>query len=757
MQMTMGLTTYGDHCESSQATSTGPSRSKDKGKAVDRDEPMGKLPKAKGKTQEKEKDKGKGKENPKERGKRKGKGKSDKDGENEEEEEEEEDIEDPDDPAYEPNAEKYSKKPGPIPNECLSSLNKLAFDFSTEVYKLARQYGKSPDEMYEAAGLNKFKTHRSESTWNCFQVYMCVEKGWKRNPGETQAQFTGRLVQAYEAKLKSKLGNNWTRVDLRREAMYKYVRWYQQARWDQMDEDVRKQGVTLRRLNKAVKEVQKLGRALYEADDVVLIAEIHDINNSNRSKYTGYSPEYELMMKTQQSVLSKHLKYHTAQLVVARSYLDGGNNKLEDPDITEIKTLYESNPNDLDTLRKVATFCFNLDIKLATKGHLKKMYWTNFGQVAYDNHLQVVCWPLRLPAIGPKRKGLIYATKGIPNRVLRKMVPSRVAYYKALGKKKEIRTEEEEALVQEGFVGPRVISWNPEEFRDVSDVGLVIDEDDDVVLSVRDVAEKNVETDTSDGERQEDAMSVAATSRSKVASRSFSSASKTASSPEVDDGVDERRKDIGNESVDETGGNIDNEEALWDDSSHDTDDDIPKPPPKRQSHAQALEETSSDDSSDEDLPKLPPRARGERRSDSDSATGSARPIRNTQQLRERSDKPQESQRHLASSSQHNPPPTSTARTPLPNTKTTKQDSTRASTVVVNFVNKHGSQQHSKTTASTSGSKRRVEEVGAEDSRPNKRTKVSLPSAQRRDPLPSSPPSSPSKSHSRLQKKRINRK
>ncbi|THU88153.1 hypothetical protein K435DRAFT_803727 [Dendrothele bispora CBS 962.96] len=829
---------------SSSTTSTGPSGSKGKGKAVDKDEPTQKPPKAKGKIQENGKGKGKEKEKPKRRVERKGKGKSDEDGKNAgevDDDDDDDDINDPDDPAYEPNAEKYSKKPGPIPNECLSSLNKLAFDFSTEVYKLARQYGKSPDEMYEAAGLSKFKTRRSESTWNCFQVYMCVAKGWKRSPNETQAQFTGRLVKAYETKLKSKLGDNWTRVDLRREAMYKYIQW---------------------RLNKAVKEVQKLGRALYEADDLVLIAEVHDMNNTSRSKFTGYGPEYELMMKTEQKALSKHLKYHTAQLIVARSNLDEGDDEGEDPDITQIKTLYESNPNDLDTLRKVAGFCFDFDIKLATDGQLSKMYWTNFGEVAYENHLQMVSWPRDLPAIGPKSQRLVHASKGIPNRELRNMIPSRVAYYRALGKKKENRSEEEELLVRHGFVGPQVVSWDPKDFDDLSGVGLIVDEEEDIVLSVGDVLEKRVGGDNSDAESEGHAVSGPAPSHSKASGSSLSRAPKTPSSSRVNndeteseghvvsgpapsrskasgsslsrapktsnssrvhkdetgsevgsskvaswnDGDDNADDEIpkpppkrlgsskvtswndGDESTDEEipkpppkrlGGSkvaswndgddsTDNEipkpppkrlggskVASWNDGDDSTDDELPKPPPKRQRKGPSarevgrIEGASWDDSDDEDMRKSPPatRSRGHRQED-DGDVDSPNPIH--------------SQRSLHSRDQRDAP-TPTTRPPLPATDSTNQDFTRASTVLVNFISKHGSQRPQASSTSQSvrdrnvGSvtrpKRRIEEADAEESRPNKKKKVPVPLSQRPQPVPSS---SPAKSHSRIQKKIIRR-
>ncbi|THU85909.1 hypothetical protein K435DRAFT_868818 [Dendrothele bispora CBS 962.96] len=747
--------------QSGPSITSGSSKAKEakgRGKAVDKPKPVKakENEKAKGREREKEKDRQREKEKAKAKANRAGKpgevGGSDEEDEEDEDQEIVDDVEDPEDPAYEPNAEKYPKKPGPIPNDCLSTLNKLAFEFSTEVYKLARQYGKSPDEMYEAAGLNKFKTRRSESTWNCFQVYMCVEKHWKRGPNETQAQFTGRLVKAYEAKLKSKLGDNWTRVDLRREAMYKYVRWYQQARRDQIDEDSRQRGVTLRRLNKAVKEVQKLGRALYEADDVVLIAEIHDMNNSNRSKYTGYGPKYEIMMKTQQNALSKKLKYNSAQLVVARSILDEGGDEGEDPDITEIKTVYKSNPNDLDTLRKVAGFCFDFDIKLATDGRLSKMYWTNFGEVAYEYHLQMVFWPLDLPAIGPKNERLVHASKGIPNRALRKMVPSRIAYYRALGKKKENRTDEEQLLVEEGFAGPQVVSWNPKDFDDVGDVGLIVDEEGDVVLSVADVLEKRTGGDNSDSEGP---------SQSKGSAAGPSRASKSTSSSGVD--KDDATRKAGTTRV--TPGNNDDEDT--------TDDEIPKPPPKRDTRAKPT--TSSevnkdkatrkagrtkvapgnddDDTTDDEIPK-PPLKRDTRgpskgiswvssndSSDDDDDIPYPPPqTRKPDQTRKGSGAADK--RDLGTTIS-----TSTAHAPLPATDSTNQDFTRASTVLKNFVEQH------RTARTASWPKRRIEEAEGEQAGPSKRTKVSG-SGRRIDAIPSSPPSSPAKSHNRMLKKTI---
>ncbi|THU81659.1 hypothetical protein K435DRAFT_873078 [Dendrothele bispora CBS 962.96] len=398
-------------------------------------------------------------------------------------------VHDPDDPAYEPDAEDYSEKAGPIPNECLVELDKAMYDFMTQVYSLGRRFGKRPQELLDACGYN-YTTKRSDSTWNCFQAYMCIKKGWAKTEHETQADFVQRLAKAYEKELKSKLKHEWKRVDLRRVVLREYVDWYQNTDQEQMDKVKQARGASLREINKVIKECQKLGRVAYDAHDLILYIEIHDLNDSNHSKVTGYSPEFDLVMKTERVAWSERLKYHTAQFVVARSQLHNTDAYQEDPMVTEIRMLYESKRSDLGALRKMVSKLLGYDIKLATEGAHSRMHWIDWKTFCYANHLRLIDWPVGLAILGRHRDGHIGHSKRLSKPLLQRMMDARMAYWNALAKDEKDRTEEEQEIIDGEYMGPRIMAWTAEENEGTVDEGplpLIIDENDDVILTIKDI------------------------------------------------------------------------------------------------------------------------------------------------------------------------------------------------------------------------------------------------------------------------------
>ncbi|THU85612.1 hypothetical protein K435DRAFT_805766 [Dendrothele bispora CBS 962.96] len=433
-------------------------------------------------------------------GKNKGKTVAVKDTSDELEEDSGDELHDPEDPAFEPDAEEYPLKPGPLPNECLKELDHATYDFTTKIYSLARQYGRRPQELFDASG-QSYSSKRQPSTWNCFQAYMCIEKGWQKRPDESREQFVQRLAAVYENKLKKALGHEWQRVDLRRLAMRKYTEWYQRNREEQIEADrERKGGSTLRMLNKAVREVNKLQRVLYEANDFVVMAEIHDLNNYNRSKFTGYGPEYKEVMKTQKVAFTKQLKVHSALLVVARSEEEQGRVEERDEDIVQIISLYDAQPDDLTNLRSLMPRAWGVDLKLATNGTCSKMRWKGFGSHARSNHVRVKEWPAGLPGIGPKADGLVENIKSFSKPVL-------VKWMKTAAKREESLTKADEKILDQGFEGPYIEAWTEEETNgevDEGDVPLIVDDEGNEVLRVRDILKDHLLNDDDDDNNDND-------------------------------------------------------------------------------------------------------------------------------------------------------------------------------------------------------------------------------------------------------------
>ncbi|KAK7436118.1 hypothetical protein VKT23_019320 [Stygiomarasmius scandens] len=394
-------------------------------------------------------------------------------------------VHDPEDPAYELNAENYPVKPGPIPNVCLKALNQATYDYTTKVYALARQFGKRPQELFEASSQSYTSKHQP-STWNCFQAYLCMEKGWRKDPNETREEFVQRLATAYETKLKKALGDEWQRQKVQQQVVLDHQK---------------KGGSTLRELNKAVKELNKVQRVIYDAFGFVVMSEIHDLNNHSRSKFTGHGPEYRRVMETQNMAFTKLLKLHSAQLVVARNKEEQDGMQELDEDIVQIIHLYDSDPKDLTNLRSLMPKALGVDLKLATDGACSKMRWKVFSSIARTNHVRMKNWPVGLPAIGPKADGLIENVKSFNKSNLVEWMDSRARYWKAHAKSEDDRTEADEAILEDGFKGPFVEAWTDEEVNgtvDKGDIPLIVNEEGNAVLCVRDILKDNTQNDSDD-------------------------------------------------------------------------------------------------------------------------------------------------------------------------------------------------------------------------------------------------------------------
>ncbi|KAK7461149.1 hypothetical protein VKT23_009076 [Stygiomarasmius scandens] len=636
-------------------------------------------------------------------------------------------VHDPEDPAYEPNAENYPVKPGPIPNKCLKALNQATYNYTTKVYALARQFGKRPQELFEVSG-QSYTSKRQPSTWNCFQAYLCVEKGWHKDPNETCEEFVQRLATAYETKLKKALGDEWQRVDLRRFAMRKYTEWYQQKVQQQIVLDHQKKGGSmLRELNKAVKELNKVQRVIYDAFGFVVMSEIHDLNNHSRSKFTGHGPEYRCVMETQNMAFTKLLKLHSAQLVVARNEEEQDGMEELDEDIVQIIHLYDSDPKDLTNLRSLMPKALGVDLKLATDGACSKMRWKVFSSIAHTNQIRMKNWPVGLPAIGPKADGLIENIKSFNKSNLVEWMDSRARFWKAHAKSEDDRMEADEAILEDGFKGPFIEAWADEEVDgtvDKGDIPLIVNEEGSVVLCVRDILKDNTQNDDDDDDEPE---KHSCGQKKPVPAATSSSKRQPPVRTIQDDSDDDQAAPISRRhrknptpAVASSSKQFSSVRNFHDDSDDSEDDDIPQP--SRKSPPTPTSQNDSDN--DEEDFVLPQQQRQNDSDDSDYIT-LPKPTRTNKGKHPVSSRPPASQATTACSGKLPPKASSSNRV-----------ITNAGSIVTKFVEENRPRGNAAAGSSRSGSSANMKRKGDgnDEARSNKRQKGSGSKLYKREEL-----------------------
>ncbi|KAK7444538.1 hypothetical protein VKT23_015216 [Stygiomarasmius scandens] len=408
-------------------------------------------------------------------------------------------ILDPDCPEYELEAEAYDT-PGPLSNECRRELEVAAYEFETRLHELARKYQKSMGSLLQAAGYG-FKTHRKDSTWNDFQAFQTKKNGEKPKSNETLQQFVARMSTEYKKIMKSELGDNWKNVDHRRELAKKlgWVGYAQQAR-EEMAIEERQSGVKVLTMRRCIDEFMKVAQMCYTVYGLILVGQLHDLNNHNRSKMFGWGLEYDRMLLSERTAFTKALKATAAKLRTCRDELEAGLE--EDPAKSELLREYNTGPDKVAVLRPLLPKLFKLDMASATGGAVKNMKWKTFPSVAHIHQVRMIDYPKDLAVIGAKGKGLISHARDLDLPTLKDMIAPRMRCYTVQRKPQSTLTEDDRSILFGSYHGTRIVPWTEEEkalpLEQQGEVPLISDIDGYPLVTVKDVINATEEEEEGD-------------------------------------------------------------------------------------------------------------------------------------------------------------------------------------------------------------------------------------------------------------------
>ncbi|KAK7464198.1 hypothetical protein VKT23_006364 [Stygiomarasmius scandens] len=397
---------------------------------------------------------------------------------------------DPDAPQFEPNAEKYTHTPGPLSKECLAEVNQLVYEFDAKMNAIGRKYHKSVPSLWDAAHMSKAGGVRELSTWNAFLAYKTKQEGAKANPGENNPDFVVRLSHEYQALMQEELGNDWKDPDQRREVAKErgWLDFVQEGRLE-ITRDERENGVKKSTMQRCINEILKLGRLYYEFYGLILSRALYDLNNHNRSQLFGYGAPYERVMTSEQVAFTKELKSMSAKLRVVKDQEEQG---LEGKAaIQHLVAEYCANPRNTDHLRKLYGHIFNQDINEATEGERSKIKYSDFYRFARDKNIHLTHWPAGL-LVDKLQAGEFPNARDLTSDKLKDILSKRIQYWEALLKRADLRVEEEERIVSEQDMGPRVVAWSKEEvdtpWNGQYTFPLIIDDKGNVLFTVHDVS-----------------------------------------------------------------------------------------------------------------------------------------------------------------------------------------------------------------------------------------------------------------------------
>ncbi|KAK7441217.1 hypothetical protein VKT23_016698 [Stygiomarasmius scandens] len=300
--------------------------------------------------------------------------------------------------------------------------------------------------------------------------------------------------------MKAELGENWKSIDHRRD-LAKRLGWvgYAQKLREEMASEEREKGVKLVTLKRCIEEFMKVAQMCYNLYGLILVGQLHDLNNHNRSRMFGWGPEYDRMMLSEKTVFIKELKTTAAKLRMCRDEIDAGLE--DDPVKTELLREYEQGPDRAAVLRSLLPKLFKLDLAEATDNVVKSMKWLTFLRVACTHQLRMIDYPKAIPIIGPKSKGLISHAKDLSLPNLQEMITPRMQHFKACRKPRDTLTEDECDALVTTFRGTRIVPWLDEEkelpLEKQGGIPLMVDIDGNTLVTVAEVI-------SSDGEAEED-------------------------------------------------------------------------------------------------------------------------------------------------------------------------------------------------------------------------------------------------------------
>ncbi|KAK7435303.1 hypothetical protein VKT23_019748 [Stygiomarasmius scandens] len=300
--------------------------------------------------------------------------------------------------------------------------------------------------------------------------------------------------------MKSELGENWKNIDHHRD-LAKRLGWvgYAQQLREEMATEERENGVKLVTLRRCIDEFMKVAQMCYNVYGLILVGQLHDLNNHNRSRMFGWGPEYDRMMLLEKVAFMKELKATAAKLRTCRDGIEAG--LQEDPVKTALLREYNQGPDKAAVLRPLLPKLFKLDLMEAMDNVVKSMKWQTFLRVACTHQLRMIDYPKDVPIIGAKSKGLISHAKDYTLPALQTMIAPRMRHYVVLGKPQDRLTADERDALVTTFKGTRIITWLDEEknlpLERQGDIPLMVDVEGNILVRVADVI-------SSDGEAEED-------------------------------------------------------------------------------------------------------------------------------------------------------------------------------------------------------------------------------------------------------------
>ncbi|KAK7440776.1 hypothetical protein VKT23_016852 [Stygiomarasmius scandens] len=290
--------------------------------------------------------------------------------------------------------------------------------------------------------------------------------------------------------MKSELGDNWKNVDHRRE-LAKRLGWvgYAQQLREEMASEERQNGVKVITMRRCIDEFMKVAQMCYTVYGLILVGQLHDLNNHNRSKMFGWGLEYDRMLLSERMAFTKALKATAAKLRTCRDELEAG--LQEDPAKSELLREYNTGPDKVAVLRPLLPKLFKLDMAVATGGAVKNMKWKTFPSVAHSHQVRMIDYPKNLPVIGPKSKGLISHARDLDLPSLKEIIAPRMRCYTVERKPQNTLTEDDRNVLFGSYHGTRIVPWTDEEkalpLEQQGEVPLISDIDGYPLMTVADV------------------------------------------------------------------------------------------------------------------------------------------------------------------------------------------------------------------------------------------------------------------------------
>ncbi|KAK7464953.1 hypothetical protein VKT23_006161 [Stygiomarasmius scandens] len=244
----------------------------------------------------------------------------------------------------------------------------------------------------------------------------------------------------------------------------------------------------------------KVAQMCYTVYGLILVGQLHDLNNHNRSKMFRWGLEYDRMLLSERTAFTKALKATAAKLRTCRDELEA--RLEEDPAKSELLREYNTGPDKVAVLQPLLPKLFKLDMATATGGAVKNMKWKMFPLVAHIHQVRMIDYPKDLAVIGAKGKGLISHARDLDLPMLKDMIAPRMRCYMVQRKPQSTLTEDDRSILFGSYHGTCIVPWTEEEkalpLEKQGEVPLISDIDGYPLVTVKDVINATEEEEEGD-------------------------------------------------------------------------------------------------------------------------------------------------------------------------------------------------------------------------------------------------------------------